>query len=131
MRYLKGINEDLRQSSMKKKLSNLDLKEVEDLTILSLSYLIDDNLEVLLDLEDGVISISIGSKDASILEWDKIKDNIIPLFNLLNSQYILQETTSFFDEDGDHGGFTTDEIINDNVTIKGVEGILIFIRGKR
>lgn len=131
MRYLKGINEDLRQSSMKKKLSNLDLKEVEDLTILSLSYLIDDNLEVLLDLEDGVISISIGSKDASILEWDKIKDNIIPLFNLLNSQYILQETTSFFDEDGDHGGFTTDEIINDKVTIKGIEGILIFIRGKR
>ena len=131
MRYLKGINEDLRQSSMKKKLSNLDLKDVEDLTILSLSYLIDDNLEVLLDLEDGVISISIGSKDASILEWDKIKDNIIPLFNLLNSQYILQETTSFFDEDGDHGGFTTDEIINDKVTIKGIEGILIFIRGKR
>ena len=125
MRYLKGMN------FLNENLTNLDLKEVEDLTILSLSYLIDDNLEVLLDLEDGVISISIGSKDASILEWDKIKDNIIPLFNLLNSQYILQETTSFFDEDGDHGGFTTDEIINDKVTIKGIEGILIFIRGKR
>ena len=117
MRYLKGINEDLRQSSMKKKLSNLDLKEVEDLTILSLSYLIDDNLEVLLDLEDGVISISIGSKDASILEWDKIKDNIIPLFNLLNSQYILQETTSFFDEDGDHGGFTRLKVLKEYLSL--------------
>ena len=72
-----------------------------------------------------------GYQMSCLVEWDKIKDNIIPLFNLLNSQYILQETTSFFDEDGDHGGFTTDEIINDKVTIKGIEGILIFIRGKR
>jgi hypothetical protein len=125
MKYLKGMN------FLNENLTSLDLKEVQDLTILSLSYLIDDNLEVFVDLEDGVISISIGVKDGSILEWDNIKDNIIPLFNLLNNQYILQETTSFFDEDGDHGGFTTDEIINDKVTIKGVEGILIFIRGKK
>jgi hypothetical protein len=124
MKYLKKI-------ILNESLSNLDLEEAEDLTILSLSYLIDDTLEVSVDLDDDVISISIGGKDGSILEWDKIKDSIIPLFNILNSRYILQQHTAFFDENNDYLGYTLEQIINDNVEIKGVEGILIFITGKK
>jgi hypothetical protein len=124
MKYLKKI-------LLNESLSNLDLEEVEDLTILSLSYLIDDTLEVSVDLDDDVISISIGGKDGSILEWNKIKDSIIPLFNILNSRYILQQHTAFFDENNDYLGYTLEQIINDNVEIKGVEGILIFITGKK
>jgi hypothetical protein len=125
MKYLKKIN------FLNESLSNLDLEEVEDLTILSLSYLIDDTLEVSVDFNDVVISISIGGKDGSILEWNNIKDSIIPLFNLLNSRYILQQHTAFFDENNDYLGYTLEQIINDNVEIKGVEGILIFITGKK
>jgi hypothetical protein len=124
MKYLKKI-------LLNESLSNLDLEEVEDLTILSLSYLIDDTLEASVDLDDDVISISIGGKDGSILEWNKIKDSIIPLFNILNSRYILQQHTAFFDENNDYLGYTLEQIINDNVEIKGVEGILIFITGKK
>jgi hypothetical protein len=124
MKYLKKI-------ILNESLSNLDLEEVEDLTILSLSYLIDDTLETSVDLDADVISISIGGKDGSILEWDKIKDSIIPLFNILNSRYILQQHTAFFDENNDYLGYTLEQIINDKIKIKGVEGILIFITGKK
>ena len=125
MLYLKKIK------LINESFSSLDLEEVEKLTNFSLAYLIDDNLEVSVDLDDNVISISIGSNDGSILEWNKIKDDIIPLFNLLDDKYILQQHTSFFDENNDHNGYTTKQIINYKVEINGVEGILIFIRGKK
>jgi len=97
----------------------------------SLAYLIDDNyIEYRLDEDDSEsdLSCSIISTTDKSVEWEKIKLDFIAFIELLNTKYILDNSTIFFDENDDVHYFKIEDILEDNINIENINTIMFSIK---
>jgi hypothetical protein len=111
MRYLRKFNESTDGGFSDFK------KFCED----SLAYLIDDGFRVKVDAEDITLSILIHKfsfPNWTKFTWDDVKDDVIPLLEVLKEKYYFNENISFTGEDLYYNNFYLsykyDDILNDN-----------------
>lgn len=114
MRYLRKFNESTDGGFSDFK------KFCED----SLAYLIDDGFRVKVDTEDITLSILIHKfsfPNWTNFTWDDVKDDIIPLLEVLKEKYSFFENIKFVSEDQHHNNFYLeykyDDVINDSFTL--------------
>jgi hypothetical protein len=115
MRYLRKFNESADGGFSDFK------KFCED----SLAYLIDDGFRVKVDAEDNTLSILIHKfsfPNWTNFTWDDVKDDVIPLLELLKEKYYFNENISFIGEDLNYNNFYLsykyDNILNDNFPLE-------------
>jgi hypothetical protein len=97
----------------------------------NLAYLIDDNyIEFRLDEDDSESDLpcSIMSTTDKSVEWEKIKLDFIPFIELLDTKYILDNSTIFFDENDDVHYFKIEDILEDNINIENINTIMFIIK---
>ena len=97
----------------------------------NLAYLIDDNyIEFRLDEDDSESDLpcSIMSTTDISVEWEKIKLDFIPFIELLDTKYILDNSTIFFDENDDVHYFKIEDILEDNINIENINTIMFSIK---
>lgn len=115
MRYLRKFNESTDGGFSDFK------KFCED----SLAYLIDDGFRVKVDAEDDTLSILIHKfsfPNWTNFTWDDVKDDVIPLLEVLKEKYYFNENISFIGEDLNYNNFYLsykyDNILNDNFPLE-------------
>ena len=91
----------------------------------SLAYLIDDGFRVKVDAEDITLSILIHKfsfPNWTNFTWDDVKDDVIPLLEVLKEKYYFNENISFIGEDLNYNNFYLsykyDNILNDNFPLE-------------
>jgi hypothetical protein len=160
MRYLKKFNEGWfsgkgsLQSEAEEKYGEF-ATEVRDFSETHLAYLLDDYKFQLkvgtypynVDNDhnyglgtEGISSIVIESNDSDgenlPFQWEEISDNFIPFFTLLSRRYKIEEfrinnTESFQPGKIESDYYTVSQVINNQVTTKDCEEIIIKVSRKK
>jgi len=115
MRYLRKFNES----------TDGGFSDFKKFCEYSLAYLIDDGFRVKVDAEDDTLSILIHKfsfPNWTNFTWDDVKDDVIPLLEVLKEKYYFNENISFIGEDLNYNNFYLsykyDNILNDNFPLE-------------